>query len=391
MSLQDEFRIVVRGLSHRKIRSWLTVLGVVIGIAAIVALISVSYSLEESIKEQFEMFGTDKINIFPGSRFGFDSSFNEKDLRAVAEVREFEFVSGMLFKDGQVEFEDQRVNVVVSGIASDESSKIFEEINIGFREGAFFSSDSNKAVIGPRVADDLYEKEILLGNKIEILNRSFEVVGILNSLGNPQDDSNVYLPLRTMRDIFDDQESISYILAKVKPGNDVEAVAEKTRESLRRLRSEESFSVSTPDQLLDSFKDTLAIVQTVLVGVAAISILVGSVGIASSMYTSVLERVRDIGIMKAVGATKASIIRMFLMEAALVGFVGGVIGVFAGFGIAKLVEFAASQAGFTLLKIKMQPLLVIFGLVFAVAVGVVSGFFPANKASNLKPVDALKK
>ena len=390
MSLADEFRIVLRGLTQRKIRSWLTVFGVVIGIAAIVALISVSSSLESSIKDQFELFGTDKINIFPSSG-GFDSFLNQKDLKTVKQIKEFELVSAMFFKSSQAKFKDQKVNIFVTGIEPENAPQIFEEINIGFAEGATFNSDSNKIILGPRLANDLYETKVLLGDKIEIMNKSFRVVGVLESLGNPQDDSNAYIPLGTMRALFNDQESISYILAKIKKGNDLNQVAEKTEDALRQVRNEDSFWVSTPDQLIENLNDTLAILQAVLVGIATISILVGSVGIASSMYTSVLERVKDIGIMKALGAESAVIIRIFLIEAAVLGFVGGALGVIAGFGAAKLVEALAAQAGFTLLKIKIQPLLAVFGIVFAMGVGAVSGFFPAKKASNLKPVDALKK
>ena len=395
MSFKDDLVIVFRNVSHRQLRSWLTVLGVVIGIAAIVALVSVSRSLESSVEQQFEEFGSDKINVFASSNGGgppgLDASLNVDDLRAVERVKDYELVVGMLTRSAKIEFRNVAKNTFVSGFDADQSARIFEEFNLEFREGRSFEAKSNRIVVGPRVAEDLFGKTLFVGNKLEIEGAQFEIVGITESLGNPQDDSNVYMPLEVMRDLFDDRESVSFIFAKVKPGTDIDKVAERTTAELRKSRSEESFEVVTPEQLLEQLGAVLAILQGVLVGIASISLIVGSVGIASSMYTSVLERVRDIGIMKAIGATNVEIVTIFLIEASLIGFVGGVIGIMVGLGIAYLIGFAAAQAGFSILKISMDFQLIAFALAFATIVGAVSGYFPARSAANLKPVDALRK
>lgn len=395
MSLKDDFVIVFRNVSHRQLRSWLTVLGVVIGIAAIVALVSVSSSLESSVKQQFEDFGSDKINVFAASGGdgppGFDTGLNLDDLEAVERVRDYELVVGILIKNARVEFRGVSRNALISGFDSDKSVRVFEEFNLEFREGRPFETDSNKLVVGPRVADDFFGKRLFVGSKLEIQDEKFEVVGITESVGNPQDDSNIYMPLDVMRDLFDDKDSVSFIFGKVKKGTDIDNVAEKTITELRKSRSEESFEVVTPEQLLDQLGAVLAILQGVLVGIASISLLVGSIGIASSMYTSVIERVREIGIMKAVGATNGEIVSIFLIEAGLLGFAGGVIGIAFGLGIAYLIGFAAAQAGYTFLKISLDFQLIIFALLFATVVGAVSGYFPARGAAKLKPVDALRK
>ena len=394
MSLKDDFGIAAGNISQRKLRSWLTILGIVIGVAAIIALVSTSRSLESSVQEQFEAFGTDKVNVFPasgGGGPGFDGSLSEKDLDAVRKVSDYDFVTGMLFKSAKVEFGDESANVIGTGIDSSQSVQAFRELNFGFREGRPFESDSDRVVIGPRIADQLYEEKIFVGNKVKIRDRKFEVAGITESLGNPQDDSNFYMPLEVMRELFEDGETVSYILARVKPGSNISEAAEKTEDALKKIRSEESFSVVTPDQLLDQLGTIIAVLQGVLVGVAAISIIVGSVGIANSMYTSVLERVGDIGIMKSVGATNLEITRIFLIEAGMVGFIGGLIGSASGLGIAKLIELGAGLAGFSILRIRIEPGLLLFGLLFAVAVAAVSGYLPARKAAGLKPVDALRK
>jgi len=395
MSFNDDLVIVLKNVSHRKLRSWLTILGVVIGVASVVALVSVSRSLESSIEQQFEDFGSDKINIFAASTGGgppgFDANLNNDDLDAVKKVKDYELVVGMLSKSAKVEYSNDAKNTFVTGFESDQAVEVFEEFNLDFSDGRSFETDSNKIVIGPRVAEELFSRKLFVGNKVEVEDVKFEVVGIVESVGNPQDDSNIYMPLEAMRDLFDDQNSISFIFAKVKPGSDIDEVAKRTTAELKKLRSEESFQVVTPEQLLEQLGAILSILQGVLVGIAAISLIVGSIGIASSMYTSVLERIKDIGIMKAVGASNEEITLIFLMEAALVGFVGGVIGIIIGLGIAQLIGFGAAQAGFSLLKITIEPWLIVFALIFAVGVGTISGYFPARRAAKLNPVDALRK
>lgn len=392
MSLQDDFFIVFRNVSHRKLRAWLTVLGVVIGVAAIVSLVTVSRSLEASIQGQFEEFGSDKITVLSKHAItSFSSNLNTKDVEAVEKVKALDFVAGTLYRSGKIKYRDEAQNSFFFAWPADMSEELFEEFGFEFSDGRAFTTDSNDVVIGPRVAKDMFERRIAVGSKVEIEGERFEVVGILEPVGNPEDDSNIYMPLAVMRDLFGDEESVSLIFAKVKPGTDLNEAAGKIHAELKRIRSEESFDVSTPEQLLEQLGTVLGIVQGVLAGIAAISFIVGAVGITSSVYTSVIERTKDIGIMKAVGATNNEIVLIFLIEAGLVGLVGGVIGIVLGFGIAQLISFAAAQAGFTFFKIVVEPWLMVLGMAFAVVVGMISGFFPARQAAGLKPVEALRK
>ena len=153
---------------------------------------------------------------------------------------------------------------------------------------------------------------------------------------------------------------------------------------------DENFEIFTPEQLLQQLKTILGIIQVVLVGIAAISIIVGAVGITNSMYTNVLERTKDIGIMKSIGAKNSDILIIFLIESGMQGFIGGTIGIMLGVGIGKIVEYLAKISGFSLLKVPINPLILLGGLLFAVIVGLVSGYFPARQAAKLRPVDALK-
>ncbi len=392
MSLKDDFFIVLRNISNRKLRSWLTVIGVVIGVAAIIALTSVSRGLELSIQEEFETMGTDQIYIYPsGGMPGYGTGLNDADVKAVERVNGLEYVAPTLTKSAKVEFKGEINNLMLFGFPANLAEDFFDDVGLEFIEGSSFESDSKKIVIGPRVAYDLYEKDISAKSKVKVEGETFEVAGILEPVGSPTDDSQIYMPLEAMRDLFDDKEGVSFILVKLKAGSDVDETAESIIDSMKKQRSEESFRVVTPEQLLEQLGSILGILQTVLVGIAGISLVVGSVGIASSMYTSVIERTRDIGVMKAVGATNREVTMIFIIEAALVGLFGGLIGVIIGYLIAKIISCAAAYAGYSFLKIFVEPLFIAIGLGFAVLVGVVSGFFPARRAAKLKPVDALRK
>jgi len=170
----------------------------------------------------------------------------------------------------------------------------------------------------------------------------------------------------------------------------IEKAAEDVRRMLRKTYEEEQFVVFTPEQLLSQLKDILGAIKILLSGIAAISLVVGGIGIMNSMFTSVLERRREIGIMKAVGATNRHVLLLFLIESGLIGFIGGVIGVILGITVAKSVELIAAQLGFSLLAVGLDFAVIIFMLLFASFVGMISGAIPAYQAAKLKPVDALR-
>jgi putative ABC transport system permease protein len=224
----------------------------------------------------------------------------------------------------------------------------------------------------------------------------FQVVGINEKKGGAvSSDDAVRIPLDSAREIFAEPSEITAIFVKVREGFEVDTVAENLKKKLRSYRDvkegEEDFSVQTSAQAIAAFQTILGVVQAVLVGLAAISLLVGGVGITNTMYTSVVERTREIGIMKSVGARNSAIMVIFLVESGLLGVVGGVIGVVMGLGIGKAAEFAAMQYGVESLKAYMGAPLIIGALLFAFIVGAVAGTLPAIQAARLSPVDALRK
>lgn len=394
--------LALDNIKHRRLRSWLTMIGIFIGVAAVVSLISLGQGMQSSIESQFEMMGANKLIIMPGTGMGMMPSsekLTSKDLVIVERVKGVDIVTEFIYGSSLVEFRDEAKHTMIIGLATDDSANIFKDMQ-GFETEKgrdLKEGDKLKAVVGYLVAKDngFFEEGIGIRDKIIIKEREFKVVGVMKQIGNPSDDSSIYIPLDTAREIFEKEDEIDSIYVQVKSGFEPTEVAEDIKEELRDFRNEkegeETFSVQTFEQILDTFNTIFGIVQAVLVGIAGISLLVGGIGIMNTMYTSVLERTKDIGIMKAVGARNSDILLLFLVESGLLGLFGGFIGIVLGLGFAKIVEFVVSNnLGINLLKVAIDPVLISSALLFAFIVGSLSGMFPARQAARMKPVDALR-
>jgi putative ABC transport system permease protein len=388
----------LNNLKARRLRSWLTILGVIIGVAAVVGLMLIGAGLENAIQAQFEKAGVDKIIVTPGRGFGLSGGITgadklyEHDVDLIERVRGVDKAGGMISKTAKVEFRNDIEYTFVIGMTEDIS---MEDWGAAVEHGREIrDSDEYKVLIGWLLYnDDFFEKPVKVGNEIQIQDQTFEVIGSVEKIGNNQDDSQIYIPLETAQEIFD-EEGYNMIMLKTKDGFDTREVANDIKERLRKdrdlKRGEEDFTVQTFEQLMETFSDILSVVQITLIGIAGISLLVGGVGIMNTMYTSVVERTRQIGVMKAIGAKDKHILTIFVLESGIIGLVGGVIGVGIGIGISKLVEIAAIASGFGLMKIIISPTIIIGALLFAFFVGVLSGFAPARQASKLNPIEALR-
>ncbi len=238
-------------------------------------------------------------------------------------------------------------------------------------------------------------RPLQIGSTIEIEGVDFKVIGILKKIGNPIDDGSLYMAKETLREILNVGDEESQILVKTAPGFEPAEVADTIERKLRKSRGEkedqETFIVQTSEQLLNTFQSIFAVVQGVLVGIAAISLLVGGIGIMNTMYTSVLERTKEIGTMKAIGAKNSHVLLLFLLESGLLGLVGGLIGIGIGASLAKGVEAIAEvYIGSPLLQASLSPTLIGGALAFSFTIGTLSGILPALQASKLKPADALR-
>ncbi len=392
--IDDYLRFAVNNILHRKIRSWLTVLGIIIGVAAIIALISVSQGLKGSIEEQFSTFGADRILISakgfqgPGSA---SSGLTEKDVDTVKRLSEFKYVTPTLFTTAEIKYSNEVKFTSVQGLPAEDYSKAFQDVGIEVEEGRNIRTGEKKvALIGYRVANEMFDKEVRLKSKLEINGEEFRVVGIMKEIGNAQDDNSINIPLDAYRDAFNEPDHVDIIIAQAKEGVNIPETQKKLERELKKARDDENYQVLTAEQIAQQINNILGVVQIVLIGIAAISLVVGGIGIMNSMYTSVLERTREIGIMKSIGAKNKNILTIFLIESGLLGLVGGLFGVAIGIGIGQIVTLAAKQGGYGFLKVPISPTIILFGLGFAFIVGMASGTLPAVKASRLNPVDALR-
>ncbi len=392
--IRDYAQIAIENLKQRSLRSWLTTLGVIISVAAIVILILVSNGLKLAITEQFNKLGSQRVFVMAGDggQPGVRSGLSTRDVESLERMGAFKYVLDILVEPS-VEVTSGRKTYygMVFGFPPKYIAQNFADYDLTFEQGrAFHDGESDAVILGSLVAHEHFDKDLSLHNQLLINKKTFTVVGILNPVGNDQDDSQIYIPLPTARELFNKSDGVSFIDLTVKNGIDISAVAERIERQLKRDRGDDNFHVMTPAQILRFLNTILGIVQGILVSIAGISLLVGAIGIMNMMFTSVLERTKEIGVMKSVGARNRDILLLFVFEAGLLGFFGGIMGSLLGSLVSLGIGFLAAQAGFSLLAISFEPLVVLSGILFATAVGMISGLMPAYRAAYLHPVDALR-
>jgi len=399
--IQDYFKLAIKNIRKRKLRSWLTVLGIIISIATIFVLISLSLGLQEAVQEQFRLLGTDKLIIQPKGQTGPTNSgavsFTTKDADVVKKVSGIKRVTFWTIGNAKIEHDKAVKFVMVIGIDLD-SADLFTELgSYKAEDGRLLKKGDVKSImIGYRYKhENFLNKPIKIGDIITVQGEPFKVRGILQTLGNPSDDSLIYMPLEDFRSLFNKPDQIDTIIAQIGPNQDIKQIASKVEKKLassRGLKTDNTdFVILTPEELLTSFGNILSIVTAFLAGIAGISLLVGATNIANTMFTSVLERTKEIGVMKAIGAKNSDIMIIFLIESGLLGLIGGVIGVLLGMGIGKSIEYyAVTYLGTNLLRVSSPTYLIMGCLLFGFLIGSFSGAIPSYRASRTNPVDALR-
>ncbi|MCK4429346.1 MAG: ABC transporter permease [Candidatus Aenigmarchaeota archaeon] len=401
----DFLKLAVNNLTHRKMRTLLTIVGIFIGIAAVVSLISVGQGMQDSINNEFEKMGSDKIMVLPGGEGGMGMmnmmtaaiKLSEDDLKVINKQGGVEMAGGLVFKTVAVKYKDQVKYTFVSGIPTDSTQEIFDDME-SYEMGKghkLHEGGDKEVIIGHDIAyTDYYNKRPKIRDKIYIMDEPFTVCGILQRIGNSQDDTQLIITLNAANELFNTKGLYHMIMVKVRSSVDPSDLAKILKQKIRRARGEkegeESFKVQTTEQLMNQVNDILGVVNAVLIVIASISLMVGGIGIMNTMYTSVLERTKEIGLMKAIGARNAHIVILFLFESGMLGMVGGILGVGIGIGLAKIVEIIAIQSGLSMLVISFTPELIFGSIGFSFLVGTLSGLFPAIKAAKLNPVDALR-
>ncbi|MBI4447379.1 ABC transporter permease [Candidatus Woesearchaeota archaeon] len=392
--ITDFIRLGINNLTHRKLRAILTIIGIVIGIAAIVSLISISDGLENAIVDQFEKMGIKRIRVVPKGLMGPPvgvEGLTTKDVELIEKIKGVDYVTPVLMQNAKIRYGTQEDYKPINAYPVEEAEQRFLDMDIKFYEGrSFREGEKDYAIVGYKTAKDLFDKEIRAKNSIYIEGRKFRVIGIFEKQGVPHIDSSVYIPLDVGREIFNKPEEVSVITVEVKKGKNMDEVARTIKQKLKRERNDEEFEVFTPQQILNQLGVILGMVQFILAGIAAISLIVGAIGIMNVMFTSVLERTREIGVMKATGASNESVLMIFIIESGLLGLSGGAVGATLGAIFALIVGAIAEALGFPLLLIRIQWQLILSVLAFAFLLGIFSGTLPALKAAKMKPVDSLR-
>jgi putative ABC transport system permease protein len=397
----------LESLTSNKMRSGLTVLGIIIGVAAVIAMMAIGQGAQNSITGQIQGIGTNLVFIMSGNRQeelrnvkpltlgdaqAIGDPLNVPSVAAVAPV-----VSGNL--DVSTGKDSSRVSI--SGVTPEYAMVSNETLT----EGEFITQEqmlarSAVAILGPDTAERLFgRKENVTGETVRIAGQPFRVIGVLKAKGGSgfgNQDDRVVVPLTTAQSRLltgRQHDSVDVIQAQAVNSDSVNTASEEIAQILRtRHRTEvglDDFTVFTQDSILGAVQTITGTFTLFLGGVAAISLLVGGIGIMNIMLVSVTERTREIGLRKAIGARKRDILIQFLTESMLLSLIGGLIGILLAWGIASLVGFIAA-ANNTPITPVISLDAVLLATLFSMAVGLLFGLYPANRAANLQPVEALR-
>jgi len=399
------FSLSVNNLRRRKLRSILTMIGIFIGIAAVVSLISLGDGLKQAVTGQFSTLSADNLIIQnSGTGFGPPGStairkLTSNDLDIVKKINGVTEAIPRLLRIAKVEYNKNVGFDYVASIPDDQKQTdlIYTSFAAEVEDGRLLrADDKGKIVVGSEIAQsDNFDKEIRVGTRLVLQGKEFEVVGVLKQSSSFQVNLAILMTEKDMKSLLNIGDEIDLIVAHISDPNIASDVASRIEKAFRKDRNEkigeEDFSVQTPLQAISSINTVLNIINIIVSGIAAISLIIGGIGIANTMYTSVLERKTEIGTMKAVGARDKDILWIFVLESGLLGLIGGIIGALFGLGMAFLVSGIANSAfGSIILSVQISYPLLALAVGFSFFIGLFSGFFPAYQASKLKPVDALR-
>jgi len=405
MQVGETLVVALDALRANKLRSFLTMLGIVIGVGAVIAMVALGRGAQQSVKERIASLGTTLLTVVPGQQRGFGgvASSTERAALSLDDAKALEsrstFVAAVqpeMSRSLQVQYENRNTNTTVAGV----SANYLEVRKFSIASGQMFTEADDSArrrvaVLGPQVASDLgfAAPDALVGEAVRINGIQFEVVGVLASKGqtggfnNP--DDQVLVPVETARYrlIGDDRLRSISVLAPTE--EDIPVTMAEIQRILRRehrLRpgADDDFQIRSQADFLTTLGETTQVFTYLLAGIAAVSLLVGGIGIMNIMLVSVTERTREIGIRRALGATQRTILLQFLIEAVVLCLLGGTVGIALGAGWAIFVRSAFQWST----SVGMSSILVAF--LFASAVGVLFGVWPARRAASLDTIESLR-
>ncbi|MFH1610547.1 MAG: ABC transporter permease [Patescibacteria group bacterium] len=407
MQILMPLKIAYKAIKIHKVRAALTILGLLIGVMAIIIVMNMGQGFENYLNSQMEMFGTDYLDIEPRvpkdarasqGNSGTITTLSIKDAEDVGKHPNIRDYYVMQMGQAVVTYQDEDKAAMLFGL----SAQGFDLYKPKVEYGRPFTEDEDKAlarvaVLGKGIKADLFRDEDPIGKRMRIGKHNFRVIGIMEEqgqMGPMKMDDLIFLPVRTVQKLIMGTNHIQAIMAYLKDPSQADSTATDVEEIIgdnHEISNPDKydFEVMTTDEIMGIMDQITGAVNLLLMAIAAISLLVGGVGIMNIMYVSVAERTYEIGLRKALGATNSNILWQFLWEAVFLTFIGGLFGVILGTLMTLVSMAAAAYMGFDFGNI-IEPTGIILGVVFSVIVGLIFGIYPARKAANMEPVEALR-
>ncbi len=408
MEILLTIKIAIRGLLANKVRAFLTVLGVIIGVSGIIVIVSVGNGAESLIVNQIQSVGSNLIGVLPGGREEDEppaavlgiviTTLKSDEVRALQDLPHVMAVSGYNKTVEPIRYRSRKTEATINGVFA--SYPEVEDALIGY--GRFFSESDDASlakvvVLGSAIKEDLFGKEDPTGKQIKIHSHNFRVIGVFEERGTTgfdNNDSQVYIPSNTMQKLVLGINHLAFARLKVDDMDNVEMTVEAVENIIRtnhgiRDPANDDFSVSGMQQGLNTLVSVTGSIKLFLTAIAFIALIVGGIGIMNVMYIAVTERTREIGLRKALGAKQADILKQFLTEAVVITGIGGIIGVIIGFAVSWLIATVIQQLGYSWDFI-VTPDSVLYASVIIVGIGIVFGYAPAKRAAEYNAIEALK-
>ena len=398
---KESFLMAWASLIANKMRSILTMLGIIIGVAAVIALVSIGNGVKQDIQNSISSLGSNLLMVMPGAprtpgvrpSQGSMKSLKVSDYQAISKLDGVKAASPYTANSYVSIYQSKNWTTTVSGVSSN-----FQDVNNWtMSEGRFISSKNVEnrervAVVGQTVVKNLFAGDDPVGKEIRVKNIPFRVIGVLNSkgngtMGNDQDDV-IFIPYTTAMERVEGVDYLRMVYVVASDDNGIDRL-QSDIENLLRVRhgikdtNLDDFNIQNMNSIMETMEETTGTLTLFLGAVAAISLVVGGIGIMNIMLVSVTERTREIGVRKALGATYSVIVTQFLIEAVVISLMGGIIGIILGIGSSKLIGMASGMS--TVISIPT----IVMSFAFSMAIGLIFGIYPARKAAKLNPIDAL--
>ncbi len=395
MNVFMAFKMAIESIRSSKIRSLLTMLGVIIGVAAVIILVNIVTAATLSMRTELESMGTNLIQVsISRGGWGQTRSVSLKEIEELAEENSdiISAVSPVVTSMGTIKYGTNNVNTSITGV-----SETYADIrSLEMEEGRFVSesdieSRSNVVVIGEYIRKELFGAESPIGQTVKINNEKFTVVGLLkakstNASAGGEDDV-MLLPYSRATRLIRNANINSFMVSAVSSDYMTEATEAIEDFLYKKFKNDDYYNVLNTAELIDTIDDALSVMSLLMAGIAGISLVVGGIGIMNIMLVTVSERTREIGIRKAIGARRASIITQFLIESAVISCLGGLIGIVLGVVGSYFVCRAMDMGAVPLTE---QTTVILGSFAFSAIIGIFFGLYPANKAAKLNPIDALR-